>query len=258
MKFALLLLLSSFTLSVAAHANSIYNIACSPSPSDLSGPSGSLGYLGYELDYGDGCDATSSDFPGESIGYYGFAFSATQQNAGEDTLLGPADIGVEQDDGFGLTFSGFNAYPVSSDNVVTYTLLFDIDPPPVLGGDSLGLDPLGDVTGTVYYCPGTTINLEEGGGTVCGDSSDPLMLGVANSENEYYFDNSFNGGPYSTVGIEVVLTLAGDPPDLSTVDDEPDLIMPEATPEPAAAWLVGTPLIGLAALYFLRKKPARS
>lgn len=234
-----------------ASAETIYDSAC---------PTSDLGtYItNFGQPNGAGCDTTSSDYPADSVGYYGFYFSASQ--TGSDTLLQASDISVTPDGAFGFVFTGLDGGTISSGNVVTYTIGFNIDPPPVLGGDSLTLDPPNNVTADVYYCQNNQDFAAYYDNVLgCTDPASPdsepsplTFLDEANAANGYSFDDPFAGGPYSIVGIEIVIALNGPSASLPNMETVPDIAAEDPTPEPASIGLTGAALIGLAVLKFRR------
>src|SRR5580704_1528097 len=97
--------------------------------------------------------AQTSDGPGfgcniGDIEYYGVQF-ASMTTEGATTPATSDQIGV------GFTTSGFflTGIPEVDQGTVTYLIGFNIDPAPVLTGDSISLDPpSGEVSLTAYYC----------------------------------------------------------------------------------------------------------
>ena len=74
-----------------------------------------------------------------------------------------------------LSIQGFTNLTMASDETATYRIRYTIDPPPILGGESMELDPPhGDILGSQLYCKNAEFVTNErsvfcpneGGGTV--------------------------------------------------------------------------------------------
>ncbi len=217
-----------------------------------------------ETSDGPGTGCTSVNDP--NLEFTNFLFRTTSTgNVNSDVA---SNITVSPDNAFGFNFSGFQTVSTGD---LTYYLGFDIDPAPVLTGESLSLDPpFGKVTLSLYTClpdlPYVTTAASDDPHIYC--SSTPVF-DIAGQFHQIDLDTEFklrlvNPGPgvgpdqsdffpfpgnQGQVGILITLTLdSDDPAGVGAIGSAPSQI--SATPEPASLLLFG---IGAAAIAARRR-----
>ncbi len=187
-----------------------------------------------------------------NLEYYNFLFSTSSTGSNFDS---PSNITVSPDGGFGFNFTGFQTVSTGD---LTYFLGFNVDPAPVLTGDSISLDPpVGNVTLNLYICQQDTPFLTKGGegGFFC--STQPNFADGSNSQiifgetqpaatliNVNGKDQSTTASfaPTGQIGVLLQLTLnADDPASVGAIGSAPALIL--STPEPASWILLASGLL---------------
>jgi PEP-CTERM motif len=211
-------------------------------------------YLGYlSLNDGPGTGCTNPVDP--NLEYYNFFFSTSSNTEGNSDI--PNNITVSPDGGFGFNFTGFQTVTTGD---LTYFLGFNIDPAPVLTGDSISLDPpKGNVILNLYICQQDTPFLTQSeGGYFCstqpnfGDGSDiQIIFGVtqpaATLTNVDGTDQSTTASfaPTGQIGVLLQLTLnADDPASVGAIGSAPTQIL--ATPEPSTWMLLASGVLAIA------------
>jgi hypothetical protein len=214
-------------------------------------------YFDYlSLNDGPGTGCTSPGDP--NLEYYNFFFS-THSGVGEN-FADPSSITVSPDGGFGFNFTGFQTV---TNGDLTYFLGFNIDPAPVLTGDSISLDPpVGNVTLNLYICQQDSPFLTQSEGNYyCstmpnfGDGSNSqIVFGetppAATLVNVSGKDQSTTASfaPTGQIGVLLQLTLVDDDPaSVGAIGSAPTQI--STTPEPGS-WI----LLASGLLMFLHKR----
>jgi hypothetical protein len=206
--------------------------------------------------------ANTSDGPGTGcfvgdIEYYGVQF-ASMITQGATAPATADQIGVT----FTATGFSLSGIPEVDNGTVTYLVGFNIDPAPVLTGDSISLDPpLGNVTLNAFYCsnsdqPNVTFNEGNffcGGGYPFSDEDTEIDLGSPTAQATTNNPNAsfgFFNPPVGQAGILLELILnADDPASIDNFGQDP--AEASSTPEPGAWLLVAS---GLAFVTWRRRK----
>ncbi len=124
---------------------------------------------------------------------YGFTFE-TRSNSGQSDVS--TNITVNPDNPSAtLAFSGFESFAAGSGLDIEYFIGYNIDPPPILTGDSISLDPFNDAILNLYVCPGSV-----NGSNVTGT---PYFLGDLGGTFECgsTFGSGFSGGTLSAINL---------------------------------------------------------
>ncbi len=218
--------------------------------------------------------ANTSDGPGfgcnvGDLEYFGVQFRATTSGPTTPTTADQITISFDGDLGF-----NFGNIPEVDAGSVSYLIGFNIDPAPVLTGDTISLDPpVGNVTLSAYLCPASAPYLTSSGASddpqlycgtapVFGDGTNTAIntgisgTPIATISNINGTDQSssfqFPGAPLTQIGELLVLTLnADDPASVGAIGEDPAEI--SATPEPAAWMLLASGLMLLTYRRFARR-----
>jgi hypothetical protein len=193
-----------------------------------------------------------------NIENYFFTYSTNGSQAASTITVMP---GATDDS---LTFGGFN--PVTTGPEVDYFIGYNIDPAPVLGGDTISLDPFLNAVLTAWVCPGSVTPNGEGstvtgtpyyiGNDTCssaqpgfsgGTTSNILSSTETTSIVAIDPANIPNFVTTSNVGILLELQLMSDS-GTGTLGNDP--LLASSAPEPGSLLTVGSVL---AAAILLRK-----
>ncbi len=209
----------------------------------------------YKNNYGELTPCSSGD-----LTYYGFDF-AKLSAPGSITAL---DIIVTPDPGNNtLVFSGANAstfnHFIAAGQREQYLLSYIIDPPPIVAGDDLSLDPpSGPIYVSRWSCAGTPFNQSPSAGSIAGmdpssyssaytclDSSTPYFIQVS-PETQLSASVDFNPAVTFVFARMAIDLLPGNVTGLDAIVSQTSIV-----PEPGTAVLAAITLAGLA---FFRRR----
>jgi hypothetical protein len=191
---------------------------------------------------------------------YGFTFATSSMTGNSDTA---GDIGLTPTSATPMfTLGGFESLSAGAGDL-EYFIGYNIDPAPVINGDSISLDPFtsGTATLNVYVCTGADPYFlgDDAGEFECGSSygtgftngvpinlADPAAVATTGSPMAMV---TF-GSSTSQVGILLELILNAGSTGTGT-GEITNTLSASAVPEPASALMIGS---GLAAAIFLRKR----
>jgi hypothetical protein len=202
---------------------------------------------------------------------YGFTFE-TRSN--DDLSDVPGNIQVTPNNPAGtLSFSGFLNLPSGSEESIQYFIGYNIDPPPILTGDSISLDPFNDAVLTLYVCQGSVNGTsvtgtpyflgDIGGNFLCGSTPNfsggtttnildsPLTTTVSEICSQCGDPSgNVNFPATNQVGLLLELSLVAPPEDVPGGSGNGTFSDQSTVPEPASALMFGS---GLAVAFGLRR-----
>jgi hypothetical protein len=161
---------------------------------------------------------------GADVVFSGFTFSVANNPDGLNSstgLLDPTEITLTPvASGLSGSFDFSGNFSVPAGDTVTYDIdyILLLDPPPILGGGSLFLDPTGDVSVTQSICADSYFDTISPGDTVCQYNtpngpvdSAPQSLTVDDSNPPYSLSASIvlNPGAYNFANIDTQIVLTG-------------------------------------------------
>jgi hypothetical protein len=251
--------------------------------------SAALGLLVLGASIGRATNVTSSCMPGALTTYingvnsdcvqgsqnnifnYGFTF---ETRSSDDLSDVPGNIEVTPNNAAGtLSFSGFMNLPSGSEESIQYFIGYNIDPPPILTGDSISLDPFNDAVLTLYVCQGSVngstvtgtpyFQGDIGGNFLCGTTpnysggttTNILDSSLTVTVSEICPECGDPSGmvtfpPTSQLGLLLELSLVAPPEDVPGGSGVGTFTDDATVPEPASALMLGS---GFAAAFALRR-----
>ncbi len=174
-----------------------------------TGWAGAINCIPGTLDtYINGVNTDCAQGSANNIFNYGFTFETRSNGDLSDV---PGNINVTPNNPAAtLSFSGFMNLPSGSGENLQYFIGYNIDPPPILTGDSIALDPFNDAVLTLYVCQGTV-----NGTNITGT---PYFLGDIGGNFECSSTPNFSGGTTTnildsplTTQVSEICSACGDP-----------------------------------------------
>jgi hypothetical protein len=197
---------------------------------------------------GNGCIQGSQN----NVENYGFTFETRSVSGGNSDVASNILV-TPNNPAATLGFSGFESLPANGGDI-EYFIGYNIDPPPILTGDSISLDPFNPGTATLnlYVCQGDTpffLGDNDGtfecGSTFSGFSGGTSAINLADpdaSVNSTTPNATFGFPPTSQVGILLELTLNAGTTGTGEGTFGSDPAVQGTVPEPASFLLVGLAL----------------
>jgi hypothetical protein len=232
---------------LACGASSTLAQQCPTDPLDL--------YINSFTAPGNGCIQGAQN----NVENYGFTFETRSSSGNSDVA---SSITVTPNNAAAtLGFSGFESLAAGGGDI-EYFIGYNIDPPPILTGDSISIDPFNPGTATLnlYVCQGDTpFFLGDNDGTFeCGSTfggfsggTSPINLADPNaSVNSTTPNATFGFPPTSQVGILLELVLEAGDTGTGSGNFGSNPSVQGTAPEPASFLLVG---LALAAAIGFRK-----
>lgn len=141
-----------------------------------------------------------------------------------------------------LTMGGFTELTVDSSHTRAWKIRYTVDPPPVVGGETMELDPpFGNITGTQSYCADGIFAAPTG----CNGTPGTAAFGFHDPSVNTPASVTF-GSPLATLDTLTTIRLN---PGLTTASGFDGIVFSVQTvPEPAAFFLAGSALLLLGAL----------
>jgi len=183
---------------------------------------------------------------------YGFTFETRSSSGNSD--VASSILVTPNNPAATLGFGGFETLAPGGGDI-EYFIGYNIDPPPILTGDSISLDPFnaGTATLNLYVCQGDTpFFLGDNDGTFeCGSTfgigfsggTSPINLADPNaSVNSTTPNATFGFPPTSQVGILLELVLEAGSTGTGSGNFGSDPAVQGTAPEPASLLLVGLTL----------------